>query len=99
MTGNEVSITGEREMKQKIKEIFLWTFLIVVGYFTVSIIFYHYLFPPKKPDLVNYFKPGDKFHSQSEGFDQTVLWQKDGWVRVSLTIQPKGFGPPEHIHT
>ena len=86
-------------MKQKIKRIFLWTSLIVVGYFMIGIILNYYIFPEKKPDLANYFQSGDKFHSKSEGFDQTVLWQKDGWVRISLAIQPKGFGPPEHIHT
>lgn len=86
-------------MKQKIKRIFLYTFLIIVGYFAIGIILHYYIFPEKKPDLANYFQSGDKFHSKSEGFDQHILWQKDGWVRISLVIEPKGFGPPEHIHT
>lgn len=86
-------------MKQKIKQIFLWTISIIIGYFVIGIILHNYIFPEKKPDLAHYFKPGDKFHSQAEGFEQTVHGQKDGWVRLSLTIQPKGEGPPEHFHT
>lgn len=86
-------------MKQKIKRIFLWTSLVIAGYFGIGIILNYYIFPEKKPDLTNYFQTGDKFHSALEGFDQHILWLKDGWVRISLVIEPKGFGPPEHIHT
>ena len=86
-------------MKRNIKRIFLGSLLIVVGYLAVGIILNFYIFPQEKPDLADYFNSGDKFHSKSEGFDQTILWQKDGWVRLSLTIEPKGDGPPEHIHT
>lgn len=86
-------------MKQKIKRIFLWTSFAVIGYFVIGIILNYYIFPEKKPDYGSYFKPGDKLHSASEGFDQTVLWQKDGWIHTRLVIQPKGFGPPAHIHT
>lgn len=86
-------------MKRTIKHILLWKIIIIVGYFAIGVIFHHYLFPPHKPDLTDYFHSGDKFHSSAEGFDQHILWQKDGWVRLSLVIEPKGFGPPEHIHT
>lgn len=72
--------------------------LIVVGYFVIGIAI-NYLAPEKRPDLTNYFQPGDKFHSDTEGFDQTILSQKDGWVHTSLTMQPKAPGPPTHIHT
>lgn len=86
-------------MKRTIKRLLLWKTIIIAGYFAIGVIFHHYLFPPHKPDLTNYFHSGDKFHSSAEGFDQHILWQKDGWVRLSLVIEPKGFGPPEHIHT
>lgn len=86
-------------MKQTLKRIFLWKLAIIIGYFAVGIALNSYIFPEQKPDLSYYFQSGDKFYSKSEGFDQHILWQKDGWVRISLTIDPKGFGPPEHIHT
>lgn len=86
-------------MKQTIKRILFWKAVIIVGYFAVGIILNYYVFPEQKPDLATYFQPGDKFNSVAEGFDQTVIWQKDGWVKTNLVIQPKGFGPPEHIHT
>lgn len=85
-------------MKQ-LKRVLLFTAIIIGGYFAVGIILNYYIFPEQKPDLTNYFQSGDRFHSDSEGFDQNILWQKDGWVRLSLVIQPKGFGPPEHLHT
>jgi mannose-6-phosphate isomerase-like protein (cupin superfamily) len=86
-------------MKQKIKRILLWTMLGAAGYFIVGIVFSHYLFPPKKPDYNSYFKPGDRFHSDWEGFEQTILAEKDGWIHGSLKIRPKASGPPVHLHT
>ncbi len=86
-------------MKRIIKRILFWKLAIIIGYFGIGIILNYYIFPEKKPDLSNYFQSGDKFYSKTEGFDQHILWQKDGWVRLSLVIDPKGFGPPEHIHT
>lgn len=86
-------------MKQIIKRILLYKALIIVGYLAVGIILNYYIFPEKKPDLTNYFQPGDVLHSKSEGFDQTVISVKDGWIHSTLTVQPKAPGPPEHIHT
>jgi mannose-6-phosphate isomerase-like protein (cupin superfamily) len=86
-------------MKQTIKRILLWKLILIVGYFGISIILNSYVFPEQKPDLANYFQPGDVLHSTTEGFDQTVISVKDGWVHSSLKIQPKAPGPPEHIHT
>lgn len=86
-------------MKRKIKRIFLWMSFVAIGYFTVGIVFHYYLFPPEKPDYDSYFKAGDRFHSDWEGFDQIVLSQKDGWINTRLTIKPKADGPPVHIHT
>jgi mannose-6-phosphate isomerase-like protein (cupin superfamily) len=86
-------------MKQIIKRILLWKLILIVGYFGIGIILNSYVFPEQKPDLSNYFQPGDILHSTSEGFDQTIISVKDGWVHSSLKIQPKAPGPPEHIHT
>ena len=85
-------------MKRKIKRVFLWTSFIAAAYFVVGIVLNYYVFPEKKPDYAAYFQPGDKLHSASEGFDQIIISQKDGWVHTSLTVQPKAPGPPEHIH-
>ena len=82
-----------------IKRILFWKLILIVGYFGIGIILNSYIFPEKKPDLANYFQPGDVLHSKSEGFDQTIISVKDGWVHSSLIIQPKAPGPPEHIHT
>lgn len=86
-------------MKNTTKRILLGTPAVLVAYFAVGIVLSNYIFPEKKPDLVNYFQPGDVLHSKSEGFDQTIISVKDGWVHSSLKIQPKAPGPPEHIHT
>lgn len=85
-------------MKQKIKRILLWKLVIIVGYFAVGIIFHHYLFPPRKPDYASYFKTGDKFQSNWEGFEQTVISQKDDWLNTKVVMRPKSAGPPVHIH-
>lgn len=86
-------------MKQIVKRVLLWKLVVVAGYFSTGIIFHHYLFPPEKPDYTSYFKPGDKFHSDWEGFEQTVISQKDGWLNTKVVMRPKSAGPPVHIHT
>jgi mannose-6-phosphate isomerase-like protein (cupin superfamily) len=86
-------------MRQTIQNIFLWASLALAAYFIIGIALNSYIFPEKKPDLATYFQPGDILHSKNEGFDQTILSVKDGWVHSSLKIQPKAPGPPEHIHT
>lgn len=80
------------------KRIFLWTVLVIAGYFVIGIILHNFIFPPVKPDYANYFKAGDKFHSKTEGFNQTILAVNDGWVHLSLEALPKASGPPVHIH-
>lgn len=86
-------------MKQTIKRIFLYNLLIVAVYLVGGTILNNYVFPEKRPDLNAYFQPGDVLHSKTEGFDQTIISVKDGWVHTSLTMQPKAAGPPEHVHT
>lgn len=78
---------------------------IVVGisaafvlYIIFSIVVSDYFFPAAKPDLADYFRPGDKFVSKYEGFEQTVLGVKDGWLHTRLVALPYAAGPPEHFH-
>lgn len=85
-------------MKQTIKRILFWAAFVIVGYIAGGIIFHHYLFPLQKPDYASYFKPGDKFHSDWEAVEQTVISQEDGWLKMSSLLRPKAGGPPEHIH-
>ena len=89
---------GECKMKQKIKLIFLSTLFIVIGYFVIGIIFHHYLFPLQKPDYASYFQSGDRFSSNWEAVEQTVISQEDGWLKMSSLLRPKADGPPVHIH-
>lgn len=85
-------------MKQKIKRIFLYTLFIIIGYFVIGIIFHHYLFPLQKPDYASYFQSGDRFSSNWEAVEQTVISQEDGWLKMSSLLRPKADGPPIHIH-
>lgn len=85
-------------MRKTIKSILFWKAVIIIGYFGIGIIFHHYLFPPQKPDYASYFKTGDKFQSNWEGFEQTVISQKDGWLNTKVVMRPKSAGPPVHIH-
>ncbi len=57
-----------------------------------------YVWTAPKPDLANYFKPGDRFVSRFEGFEQTVLSINDGWLHTRLDVAPYAPGPPEHFH-
>ena len=71
----------------------------IVGlYLIFGIVIDTYVFPAPKPDYANYFRPGDKLLSRFEGFDQTVLGVKDGWMHTRLVVAPNGIGPPEHFH-
>lgn len=63
-------------MKQKLTRILFWKAGIVIGYFVIGIVFHHYLFPPHKPDHVSYFKTGDQFMSDWEGFEQPLFHRK-----------------------
>ena len=71
----------------------------VVGlYIIFSIVIAEYIFPAGTPDYANYFRPGDKLVSRFEGFDQTILGIKNGWLRTRLVVAPNAAGPPEHLH-
>jgi len=85
-------------MTESIKRIVLLTLSALAGYLILGIIVSDYLFPPEKADLASYFRSGDKFISNSEGFDQTILANKDGWIHLSLEARPFAEGPPMHLH-
>lgn len=71
---------------------------LIIAYFVLSIILDGVFSRPTQVDLADYFRPGDKFSSKFEGFDQTVLGVKDGWVHTRLEVAPFAAGPPEHAH-
>ncbi|MEQ1606508.1 MAG: cupin domain-containing protein [Pyrinomonadaceae bacterium] len=83
---------------KRLKHTLLTILLSVVAYVVIGVAI-DYAFPEKIPDPATYFQPGDVLHSRNEGFDQTILSVKDGWVHSSLIVQPYAPGPPEHIHT
>lgn len=70
----------------------------VTAYLVLGVAISDYVFPPDKAQLENYFRSGDKFISRSEGFDQTILANKDGWIHLSLEARPFAEGPPIHLH-
>jgi len=83
---------------RKILKIFLAIFAVFAGYLIGGIVVDRYILPASKPDLANYFRPGDKLLSKYEGFDQTVLAVNDGWLHTRLEVAPNAAGPPEHFH-
>ncbi len=71
---------------------------VVFTYFGFSIYLDSIFVRPHRVDLDSYFQPGDKLVSRFEGFDQTVLGVKDGWIHTRLEVMPNAAGPPEHAH-
>lgn len=64
-----------------------------VGYFLHLVVFSEY-----KPDLTDYFKPGDMLPNEFGGYRQTVIKQENEFVYVQLDMNPFSQGPPLHIH-
>ena len=81
-----------------ILKIFLWALGALAVYLIGGIILSDFVFPPEKPDFATYFQPGDRFISNSEGFDQTVVSTADGWLHLMLEARPMAPGPPVHLH-
>ena len=79
-----------------IKRILLGSIALVLAYFAFSIYLDSVFIRPQKVVLDDYFRPGDKLVSRFEGFDQTVLGVKDGWLHTRLEVMPNASGPPEH---
>ena len=76
-----------------------FAFLISVGiYLGVGYFLHLVVFPEYKPDLTDYFKPGDVLPNKSGGYKQTVLMQEDGIVSTQLDMNPFSLGPPLHTH-
>jgi mannose-6-phosphate isomerase-like protein (cupin superfamily) len=86
------------EMSKWIKRIIFGVLAMVTAYLIVGIAISDYVFPPEKVQLGSYFRSGDKFNSRSEGFNQTMLANKDGWIQLSLEVLPFAEGPPMHLH-
>ena len=71
----------------------------IIGlYLIFGIVINEYVFPAATPDYANYFLPGDKLVSKYEGFDQTILGIKNGYLHTRLVVAPNAAGPPEHFH-
>lgn len=85
-------------MKKLARFVVLFPVLAVIGYLVFGLVLVWILKPTAKRDLSNYFRPGDRLVSRFEGFDQTVLSIKDGWLHTRLEAKPHAVGPPEHFH-
>lgn len=78
--------------------ILFWSLFAVFSYVVAGIAVSELVFPAAKPDVSQYFDPGDHLVSRFEGFDQTVLSVNDGWLHSRLEVAPHAPGPPEHFH-
>lgn len=85
-------------IKKIIKRTFMFLLIFLVAYLAIGYLL-HSIFPEQKPEIGNYFKPGDVFYSKTEKVKQTVVKQENGFVYCSAAIEPFAPGPPEHIHT
>lgn len=84
---------------KKLKKILKVTSFSLLAYLGIGYLFHLVIFPEYKPDISNYFKPGDEFNSKKEGLRQTVIKQENGKVYCKIEIEPRADGPPVHIHT
>ncbi len=64
-----------------------------VGYFLHLVVF-----PEYKPNLTDYFIPGDVLPNKSGGYRQVVIQQEGGIVSTQLDMDPFSQGPPLHTH-
>ena len=83
----------------RFKMLLFYTTILIAGYLIAGYFLHLVVFPENKPDVSTYFKPGQVFYSQAEGFRQTVVKQENGFVYCSLEIEPYAPGPPKHIHS
>jgi mannose-6-phosphate isomerase-like protein (cupin superfamily) len=86
-------------IKKIVKKMFMYLMLIIAVYLIAGNLFHRVIFPENKPEVSTYFKPGQQFYSNTEGFRQTVEKQESGHVFCSLEVEPFAGGPPKHIHT
>lgn len=73
--------------------------LFVVSYLGIGYLFHLIIFPETRPDVNNYFKPGDVFESERGGNKIEVLNREGDKLRIKLTFYPHAEGPPVHIQT
>lgn len=85
-------------MKKLIRFVVVLPILALIGYLIFGVTLVWLLKPTGKRDLSNYFRPGDRLESRLEGFDQTIISIKDGWLHTRLEAKPHAAGPPEHFH-
>ena len=57
------------------------------------------VFPEPRPGPTFIATVGQVFHSQSEGFTQTIVARENGLIWSELTLHPHAPGPPAHVHT
>ena len=84
---------------KKLKKVIIYIVSVFCGYLAIGYFLHLVVFPENKPDISNYFEEGQQYYSKAEGFDQTVVAQKDGLVHCNLVVDPHASGPPKHIHT
>jgi mannose-6-phosphate isomerase-like protein (cupin superfamily) len=86
-------------LKQIAKKTSIYFLIGISAYLAIGYLFHLVIFPEHKPEVANYFKPGQVFYSKAEGFRQTVVRQENGLVFCSLQVDPFAPGPPRHIHS
>jgi mannose-6-phosphate isomerase-like protein (cupin superfamily) len=74
-------------------------FLLILGlYLGIGYLLHLVVFPENKPDLTDYFRPGDVFPNEPAGYRQTVIKQDGRFVQSRLDMDPFSPGPPMHTH-
>lgn len=87
-----------KSLKRRNKVILVILYLFS-AYLGIGYLCHLVIFPEQAPNISTYFKPGDTFKSEMEGFTQRVIKQVDGKVYCKLVLDPKAIGPPLHVHT
>ena len=83
----------------RLKKMIIYVLIAFTVYLAVGYFLHLVIFPEDKPEISTYFRKGDTFYSEAEGFYQTVASQKEGKVYCNLIVAPFAPGPPKHIHT
>ncbi|MDZ7694294.1 MAG: cupin domain-containing protein [Balneolaceae bacterium] len=81
------------------KRVLLGIFLFLASYLSVGYFLHLIVFPEIKPDVENYFQPGDVISSEVGGTTITVERQEGEHLHVTLEVAPQAEGPPLHVHT
>jgi len=67
-------------------------------YTVVGNVLHRWIFPQPVPDYEEYFKEGQVFENQWEGFSQKIIKLDGNKVFTELMIKPLADGPPLHSH-